>query len=219
MEKMNGSQSSNKLHTEALAEKFGPITVNVLRHSSRVRETLLVDSKGVARTYALTILQNKDWTKEVGRINELVREGSALGQEFRKNNFDTRKNIIDVYTINLPRWLQKEFNTKHLRAKARLSEFLVKKKNSRPVLYGIVVEIYTPYFQSPKISTFEIKEINATLNAFKQKDIPEKEIWSRLEEDRSWDDVYDKFVMAKALSLPEIIKYKKKIENHLNKSK
>jgi hypothetical protein len=60
--------------------------------------------------------------------------------------------VIDVYIIDIPERIQKDFNTENTKAKARLTEFYTKPKNAEnsPVVYGIVCEIYSPDFRNPE---------------------------------------------------------------------
>ena len=64
---------TEKLHTDVLEEKYGKIHAKVLKHNSNIRESLLVDSKGITRTYALTFFNGWE-NKEVEGINEEIKK-------------------------------------------------------------------------------------------------------------------------------------------------
>ncbi len=119
-----------KLHTDILEERYGPIHARVLRHDSKIRKSLLTDSKGIARTYALTFLQ--DWhNKEINDINEQIKSGEAIGVAFRARGYSIRKNVLDVFMIKLPKWLKGAFYTKEGYAKARICQKLWAKATER----------------------------------------------------------------------------------------
>src|SRR3989304_10136202 len=108
---------TEKLHTDILAEKYGPIHVQTLKQNSVLREALLIDSKGITRTYALTFFENwKD--KEVSKISEEIKKGKPIGGTFRTHGYSIRKNVLDVFVIKLPSWLKTKFKTKENFSKA-----------------------------------------------------------------------------------------------------
>ena len=45
-----------RLHTDILEEKYGPISTKLIRHDNKIREAHLVDFKGISRTYAITFI-------------------------------------------------------------------------------------------------------------------------------------------------------------------
>lgn len=74
--------TSNKLHTDVLEERYGPIIANVLRHDDikniergkeRIREARLIDKENVLRTYALTFLTYDKNNKEISEIDQEIR--------------------------------------------------------------------------------------------------------------------------------------------------
>src|SRR3989337_2981879 len=119
---------TGRLHTEVLQDVYGRISVQVLNDDNLTREVLLLDQQNIARTYALTIKNTEwAWNKEMQAVNAAIRGGEAIGKAFKVNGFSICKNIIDVYVVNLPGWLQDTFAHGSEIAKARISEFLVKK--------------------------------------------------------------------------------------------
>jgi len=205
---------TEKLHTDILEEKYGEIHAKVLKHTSKIRESLLVDSKDIARTYALTFFE--DWNnKEVEKINEEIKNGEAIGKAFRKGGFTIRKNVLDVFIIKLPTWLKKDFHTKDNSAKARLSEFYAKKQGNNPIIYGIVTEVYTPDFRKPVINDVDKLQIGAMTQCLEEEGFSKEEIYRRIGDDNNYDDVQEKYNHAKEESKIIISKLREKIETEI----
>lgn len=209
---------TEKLHTDVLKEKYGEIHAKVLKHNSTIRESLLVDSKGIARTYALTFF-NGGRNKEVEEINQKIKNGEAIGKAFRGKGYLIRKNVLDVFVIKIPDWLKKEFQTKEKFAKARLSEFYAKKQGKNPIIYGIVTEVYTPDFRKPIINEVDKLQIGATTECLEDEGFSKEEIYRRIGDDNNYDDVQEKYDKAKEKSNVIISKLRKKIEEEIKSSK
>ena len=209
---------TEKLHTDILEEKYGEIHAKVLKHNSKIRESLLVDSKNIARTYALTFFE--DWkSKEVEQINEEIKNGEAIGKAFRKKGYTIRKNVLDVFIIKLPIWLKKDFNTKDNSAKARLSEFYAKKKGENPIIYGIVTEVYTPDFRKPIINDVDKLQIGAVTECLEDSGFSKEEIYRRIGDDNNYEDIQEKYNRAKEKSKIIISKLRDKIEEEIKNPK
>lgn len=126
--------------------------------------------------------------------------------------------MIDVFVVKIPAWLKKEFNTKENYAKARLSEFYAKKKTTKPSIYGLVVEIYSPDFRNAVINKFDQAQINATTKSLQKQGINKTTIWKELGKENGWQGTLKKKIEnAKKDSLSQAYKYKKKIQNYLEK--
>jgi hypothetical protein len=208
---------TEKLHTDILEEKYGEIHAKVIKHNSKIRESLLVDTKGIARTYALTFFD--DWeNKEIGYINEDIKSGNAIGKAFRENGYSIRKNVLDVFIINLPSWLKKEFHTKEKCAKARLSEFYAKKQGTKPIIYGIVTEVYSPDFRKPIINEVDKLQIGAVTECLEEVGFSKDEIYRRIGDDNNYDDARKLYNKAKEKSKKVISKLRKKIEEEIKSS-
>lgn len=203
-----------KLHTDILEERYGPIHAKVLRHDSKIRKSLLIDSKGIARTYALTFLQ--DWhNEEIKKINEQIKSGEAIGVAFRVKGYSIRKNVLDVFIIKLPKWLKDAFCTKEDYAKARISEFYAKKKNGQPVIYGIVTEIYTPDFRKPLIRIADKGQISALTECLEKQGFSKNEIWRRIGDENNYEDCQERYEEAKKESKMIVSKIKNKVEEEI----
>jgi hypothetical protein len=206
----------DRLHTDVLEDRYGSISAKILRHDGIIRESHLVDKKGISRTYALTFFPKKFTHKEIEQINEEIRKGGAIGKVFREHKYAIRKNVLDVYIIELPSWLKKAFKTDSNFAKARISEFYAKKKNSNPVIYGNVVEIYSPDFRPPIINKVDISQISASTDTLGKVGISMSEIWRRLGRRSNYRDIKPKYDRAKKMSLPLVFMFKEKIKRYLN---
>jgi hypothetical protein len=203
-----------KLHTDVLEEKYGKIDARILKHDNEIREAHLVDPEGISRTYAVTFLNFDKENKELSQINSEIKGGGLIGETFRKHGYEVRKNVIDVYPIELPFWLKEDFHSDEDYAKARLSEFYARKEGD-PVIYGTVVEIYHPDFRSSVVNEADIKQIQPSTEMFERAGIERMEIWNRLGETKDWDDLGERYSKAKQLSLPFVFRTRQKLEKHL----
>lgn len=205
----------NKLHTDVLKEKYGKISAKVLRHDDKIRETHLVDENDVSRTYALTFFTEEKKDDEIKKIDEKIKEGSPIGEEFRLNGYEIRKNVIAAYTLRIPSWLQRDFRTKSRVAKARLSEFYAKKKDKTPIIYGTVVEIYSPDFREPRINKIDKAQINPLTREFEKIKVSKNEIWKRIGFGNDWHDINEKYLTAKKESNDDIKEFRKRIKEYI----
>ncbi len=219
----------DKLHTDVLEEKYGPIHADILRHDNVqesepdaecVREARLVDVNNTLRTYALTFLTYDRNNEELSLIDGEIRAGGLIGQTFRSHGYTIKKNVIDVFLLTIPHWMQTDFGVPAEKAKARLTEFYAKKENATPVIYGTVLEVYSPDFRDPSngINDVDRAQVNPQTDALQNASIPTDEIWSRLDkaaETNEWDDVKDKYERAKQLSEPAVQLLHTKIDAYL----
>lgn len=223
--------TAEKLHTDILEQKYGPIHAEVLRHDDvseskvgedRIREAKLSDKENICRTYALTFLTYDKNDKDLSAIDDKIRKGGLIGKTFREYGFIIKKNVIDVFLLDLPEWLKKDFDTNSNKAKARITEFYAKKENYSPVIYGNVLEVYSPDFKDPKdgINDIDIRQINPMTSTLQSVGIPSDEIWSRLDDadrDDEWDDLNDKYEKAQKMSTPIINELREKINKYIFK--
>ena len=217
--------TTEKLHTDILEQKYGPIHSQVLRHDSVnecaegfecIREARLVDAGDILRTYALTFLTYDKKNTELVRIDAEIRSGGLIGKTFREHGYVIKKNVIDVFLIDVPEWMKKDFHSNESKAKARFTEFYAKKGNETPVIYGIVLEIYSPDFKDPKdgINEVDRAQINPTTDSLIAAGIPGEEIWKRLDrasETHEWDDMKESYVQAERLSAPIVTVLHRKV--------
>lgn len=229
--KMEHFNVKDKLHTDVLTEKYGPIHAVVLRHddikhskkgAERIREAKLVDENGITRTYALTFLTYDKGNEEIAAIDDEIRRGGLIGQTFDDHQYVVKKNVIDVFILDIPEWLQKDFETTETKAKARFTEFYAKKGDLTPVVYGIVLEIYTPDFRDPSegINEMDRLQINPLTGTLQSLGVPIDEIWARLDraaEENEWDDLKDRYEQAEVMSKPVVESLHRKVRDYLSK--
>ena len=216
---MEHFQLTKRLHTDALEDKYGPISAKILKHNNRIRESHLIDPKGISRTYALTFFPNKMANKEIEKINEEIRKGDAIGKAFRKHNYLIRKNVISVYIVRIPDPLKYDFKIESDFAKTRISEFYAKKEMSEPIIYGKVAEIYSPDFSSPIIDSVDLSQISASTEAFKKVNIPMEKVWEQIGRNNEYKDIRNEYERARTLSVPLVFRLKRQIKSHLESMK
>jgi hypothetical protein len=164
-----------KLHTEVLEEKYGQISLQVLHDDDEVREVLLTDQHDIARTYAIT-LKSYSWrhNSEICAVNDAIRGGEPIGIAFKDRGFAIKKNVLAVYTIELPEWLQHAFVVEENFAKTRITEFVIEKQG-QVFQYGYVTEMYSPDFRKPVISATDKAQISCPpVNQWRVKALKQK---------------------------------------------
>ena len=225
-------QGTGTLHTDILERIYGPIHAVVLRHdnvgeikkgSERIREARLVDDANILRTYALTFLTYDDGNREIVDIDDEIRQGGLIGQTFRKYGYVIKKNVIDVFIMTISSKMSYDFNVGTNKAKARVTEFYAKKMSGSPIMYGTILEIYSPDFENPDggITEVDRNQVNPMKGALQSVGVTIDEIWERLDhaaEDNTWDDLQEKYEEARQLSQPAVQSFHQKISQYLGKS-
>jgi hypothetical protein len=223
--------TKERLHSDVLEEKYGPIHSEVLRHDDvkeerdegdlPMREAHLCDGNEVSRTYALTFLTYDKADDEFYEIDSEIRNGGMIGKAFREHEFVVKKNVIDVFTLPLTPELKEKFKTDIEYAKARFSEFYARRGNEEPKIYGRVLEVYTPDFREPIINEVDIAQVNPSTDIMAKNSITKEEIWDHLDrasEPDEWEDQKEAYESARTESLPEVFAWRKKVESYLNKT-
>ncbi|MEZ4210937.1 MAG: hypothetical protein R3B39_01410 [Candidatus Paceibacterota bacterium] len=178
---------NKKLHTDVLESKYGPIHSEIVRHDGFMRESFLSDSTGIARTYALTIFEYDKGNKEISIIDDKIKSGGLIGKVFKDFGFEVRKNVTGVFLIENPDWLKNKFKDQDLKSKARLSEFYAKQETGYPIIYGTVLEVYSPDFRPSEINDVDISQIHPTTDVLEQAGYTKLEIYDFLAEDKDFD--------------------------------
>lgn len=173
----------DKLHTDVLESKYGPIHADVLYHDDNFREARLMDEKGISRTHTLTFFEYDKSDEEISNINKEIQAGGLIGKVFRDHGYTIKKNVIGVFFMQLPERIKHDFQTTEEKAKARISEFYAKKGGAEPVIYGKVLEIYSPDFRDPKegINQVDLVQINPTVASLVDAGLTSGEIWQKLD--------------------------------------
>ncbi len=186
----------DRLHTDVLEEKYGSINSKIIEHDDKIRKAHLIDGRRISRTFAITFLEEFS-SEEIKRINDEIKNGKPIGKCFREHEYAIRKNVLEVYRIKIPLWLQEEFQTKETFAKARLSEFYAKKRGDAPIIYGIVVEIYSPDFRSSKINKIDKAQESALTPILEKHGFTKENVWQRIGRENDYEDALKKFEKAK----------------------
>lgn len=206
----------DRLHTDVLEDKYGPIHAEVLHHDTEYREALLNDEENVARTYALTFFSESEKDdEEVQKIDEIIRNGGAIGKTFRDFGYSIRKNVIDAYLLETNPWLQEKFGVTDPKAKARLSEFLAAKEDGRPVIYGKVMEAYTPDFRPPAINDVDRQQISAPIAWLEHHGVSRQDVWRRIGNNNDWTGLEEVIKQSQTESQEWLDYYHKLVEYHL----
>ncbi len=187
---------TKKLHTDVLESKYGKIHSEVFRHDNFMREAFLSDENGVARTYALTIFQYDRNNEEIKAIDDAIKNGGLIGKVFRDFGFEVRKNVTGVFVIENPQWLRDKFSDKNEKSKSRLSEFYAKKETGEPIIYGTVLEVYSPDFRSADINEVDISQVHPTTAALEQAGYTKSEIYYFLAEGNDFDTSDERYKKA-----------------------
>lgn len=220
---------ADKLHTDVLEQKYGPIHAEVLRHDDyreiekgeeRIREARLVDKNDVLRTYALTFINFDTENQEMAAIDDQIREGGLIGATFKQHGYAIKKNVIDVSIMDIPEWMKNDFQNENNQAKARLTEFFAKKENEKPLIYGTVLEVYSPDFRDPAdgINQVDSGQINPLTEKLIDAGVPVDEIWKRLDnptDETPSDNYKEQYEQARISSQQEIESLHKKVANYL----
>jgi len=135
-----------KLLTEQLEQKFGKISVIVTKQNSRIRLSHLVDDLGITRTYAITNYA-PNIPSELSKAHKKIMSGSLIGKTLKEHGFEVEKTYFDSSIITLSDWLKDSFRTDLNTAFSRSYEIYGVK--NKPLLYGLITEIYSPNFINP----------------------------------------------------------------------
>lgn len=211
------------LHTDALKQKYGSIRAVVLRHDSKggesIRESKLVDEKGIMRTYALALIDYDKRNDEVVKIDNEIRQGGLIGQTFQKYSYATKRNIIDTFPVHISSWMQKEFGVDAKKAKARLVEFYVRKDDAEPMNYATMLEILSPDFED--LDTIEKSDVNPPVFALQKIGMFVDEIWNSLGtaiKNNRQGDLKDKYEKAITLGRPLLKSFYDKMANYIKQN-
>lgn len=134
------------LHTEYLSKTYGNISINVLKYNDTYRESNLLDSKNILRTYAITFL-NTAISEELKLLTSRIGSHEFIGGFFKKNSFSYKREIIYKFIVELPHWLREEFKDKSDCSIGILSKIYVQAgKDSKLEEFGTLYEVSCPHF-------------------------------------------------------------------------
>jgi len=208
---------TKKLHTDVLEEKYGPVHSEVVRHDDEVREAHLIDAQGISRTYAITFFTFDRSNEELCTIDDEIRQGGLIGKVFRDHGYEIRKNVIEVFLIDLPDAIKSKMKTDSAQAKVRLAEFYAKKLGETPIIYGVVSEIYSPDFRPAEINEVDKQQENPTTIALDAAGISKEEIWERLGRNNDFSDLADKVETARVEGASITATLVQQVENYVSR--
>ncbi len=200
-----------RLHTDNLEDRYGPIFAKRLQHTTQLRQAHLQDGKGVSRTFAITFFPPRFATTEIRRINQQIKRGAPIGKAFRTHGYNIRKNVLRVEIMQAPSWLAAAFHEPVGKVKARISEFVARKGNEKPLVYGTVVEIYPRDFRPPSINAVDRSQVNPPVEALQKEGFSMEEIWTRIGAENHWGDVKSRFASAKRKSKEQVQEISKRV--------
>jgi hypothetical protein len=198
------------LLSDALGERYGPITARVVRHDAREREAHLVDATGTTRTYSLTFL-SRPMPGPLRPVNEEIRSGRLIGEAFRDRGFAIRKNVVDVFVVESPAWLRTAFRVKERYAWARVFEFHARKGPAAPHLYGTLCEIFTPDFKPPIVTPTDVSWLGPCLPGLRACGFTREDAWRRIGRLEDGRDVGGRFFRARLRTLPRVFDLRKRV--------
>ena len=204
-------------HQDVLEEKYRPIHADIVRQNDEFREVHLVDDLGISRTYALTFFsKNVDYTGELKSIDDTIKSGGSIGKTFGEHGYSIEKNVLLVDIVKLPEDIMQRFGMPNKFAKARISEFYAKNETCNPIIYGTVLEIYSPDFRDAKINAEDTFQINPTTNQLEKCGFSKHNIWEKIGDGNIWINGKDRYIKAKIKSYDEVIELVRKIEGISN---
>ncbi|MEK6960484.1 MAG: hypothetical protein AABX47_04885 [Nanoarchaeota archaeon] len=215
MDRMEHFPTVDRLHTDVLEGRYGEIRAKVIRHDDLVRESHLIDSSGASRTYALTFFMVDSHSDDIRPIDLEIRSGGSIGATFRRYGYAIRKNVLDVFILEVPDWLAQDFHHSGLHAKSRISEFYAKKQGAPSVLYGDVLEVYSPDFRPPLINKIDYAQINPSADELQREGFSLDDILARIENGNDWSDVAERYERARIKSLGRVFGFRRRIEEYL----
>jgi len=202
----------NRLHTDELEDRYGPISVLVLRHDERSREAHLTDALGVSRTFAVTLFPYDGPPESLREIDADVRAGSPIGKTFREHGYELRNNVLGFEIVELPPSLRAAFHDQHSYAQARLSEMLCRHGRNLPLFYGTVFEIYHPDFRCPEAHRGDGLQEAVTLASLASQGVSLEEAWHCIGSGSSDDE---RWLRARQAAQSQILLMKERVRGIL----
>ncbi|HKK11386.1 MAG TPA: hypothetical protein VJ945_01035, partial [Flavobacteriaceae bacterium] len=98
------------MHTHALEQLFGPISLNILKQDETIRIVELRDGKGMSRTLAIVKFLDIHGDALKKAHNKVI-NGGLLGKTLLDFKIDFDKEYMGSVEVKLPKWLKNDFNT------------------------------------------------------------------------------------------------------------
>jgi hypothetical protein len=191
------------LLTDALGERYGRIAARVVSHGAAERQAHLVDARGVTRTWSVTFLA-RPMPPALRGVNADIRAGALVGEAFRNRGFTIRKNVIDVFVVEVPGWLREAFQDSSRYAWARIFEFHARKGKARPLIYGTLCEVFTPDFKPPIVTPADVSWLGPATPEFQALGLSAEKAWERIGKLDEGRDVGSRVFRARVATLPRV---------------
>lgn len=98
------------LHTYALEQLFGPISLHILKQNESIRIVELKDKDKLCRTFAIVRFLNVNGEKLI-EAHEKIVKGELLGKTLCDFKIDFDREFIGSVQVKLPDWLKDHFKT------------------------------------------------------------------------------------------------------------
>jgi len=130
-----------ELHTYTLEKRFGPVKNKIIKQDESFRMIHLVDSEDISRTMGIvqfSVIKGEP----LKEAHNKIRAGSKLGRTLLEHNIEFSKKYLGTIYVELPKWLQQDFNSNAASSKAFLSQIMVQsKEEKKPFLYANLIEV------------------------------------------------------------------------------
>lgn len=98
------------LHTQALEQLFGPISLHILKQNESIRIVELRDKHKLNRTFAIVKFLNIKGKVLIEAHDKIVK-GELLGKTLCDYKIDFDREFIGSVKVKLPEWLKNDFKT------------------------------------------------------------------------------------------------------------
>jgi hypothetical protein len=158
-------------------------TEKVLYQDKSTREVLTTDQQGIATLYTTIIKYNEHPLSDgILEAERAIQHGELFENAFRSRGFIVRKNILDVYTVPLRSWLRKEFATTENFAKARNTEFIIK-RGELIRNYAMITEVYSPCLYKAEVTEHDNLQVNFAFATLQAAGFSKPEIWQLMDQE------------------------------------
>lgn len=159
------------LHTDALEELFGPITLHILKQNQTIRIVELKDNDKLCRTFALVRFLNVKG-KILKEAYDIIVNGGLLGKTLCDFNIDFDREFIGSIQVKLPNWLKIDFKTNEDFGFGFISNIRVKDHTVEEdrFVFSEIIEIIPPELKNDFIHNIKpiVKIDSQTLSMLKE---------------------------------------------------
>lgn len=133
------------LHTYALEQLFGPISLHILKQNESIRIVELKDKDELCRTFAIVRFLNIEG-EILKEAHEKIVNGELLGKTLCDYNIDFDREFIGSVEVKLPEWLKDHFRTTKDSGFGFVSHIWVNDDSVEPkrFVFSEIIEIIPP---------------------------------------------------------------------------